>query len=237
MELIMKKIILTATFSVLFLATGYVQAATEVQSFSQGMSLTDWSNDFSVNQFNSSLGTLNDVVFSFSGSSNIDAVIKNTGSKTATNVRFSGISLVDVNVGSVYSSEIDASLSNFKISNIASGATATTGMQTVTAATDTQTFTTDLSSWIGTGNIAGNYGSFTGFSVAGSNTSNAIATISNSSGASLTITYDYTATPVAPKPAIRSMTVVSAVPEADSYSMLLSGVGLLGFMVRRKKSA
>jgi len=228
MELIMKKIILAATLSALSLAAGYAQAATETQTFSQGMGLTDWNNDFSVNQFNSSLGTLNDVTFSFSGTSNITAALTNNGTSTASNVRFSGISLVDVNVGSAYSSEIDASLSNLKVNNIASGATVSTGLKTTTAATDNQTLNTDLSSWIGTGSIAGNMVTTTGFSLAGANTSNLTADISNYSGAQLTVTYNYTAV---------SPASVSAVPEADSYGMMLGGLGLLGFMVRRKKTA
>jgi len=224
----MKKIILAATLSALSLAAGYAQAATETQTFSQGLGLTDWSNGFNVIQFNSSLGTLNDVVLTFSGSSNITATLTNTGTKTATNARFSGTSLIDVNVGSAYSSEINASLSNFRISNIASGATASTGTQTTIASPDTQTMTSDLSSWIGTGSIASSYSTSTGFGLSGTNTSNVVANVTNYSGAQLTVTYNYTAV---------SPASVSAVPEADSYGMMLGGLGLLGFMVRRKKTA
>jgi len=221
----MKKLIVTATVSALLLSVGSAQALTETQTFTQSLTLTDWNNNFSVNQFNSSLGTLTGVDFSFSGASSISATLTNTGSSTAKNVKFTGISLLDANVGA-YSSEIDASLSKYSMSNIAAGNTGNTGTQTTTAATDNQTQTSGLSSWIGTGTISGNWSTTTGFSLLGTNTSNVIANIHNYSDAVLSITYEYTAAPI-----------IDAVPEADSYTMMLSGLALLGFMIRRKKSA
>jgi hypothetical protein len=222
MDLIMKKLILAAGFSALSLGAGYAQADSITQTFSQGLTLTDWSKNFNINQFDSKLGTLNGVVFSFSGSSDISATITNVGTSSVTNGTFTGTSLVYADIGGLYSGAIDASLINYRIGNVASGATLSTGTHTTTATTDTQTFISGLNSWIGSGAIAGSLSTSTGFGFGGRNSSNLTATLSNFSQANLTVTYDYTA--------------AAPVPEPEEWALMLAGLPLVGWKLRNRKA-
>jgi hypothetical protein len=45
------------------------------------------------------------------------------------------------------------------------------------------------------------------------------------------------ANPVSASLSSNGVLQVTAVPEADSYAMMLAGLGLVGFMVRRRKTA
>jgi hypothetical protein len=223
----MKKSVMIAGIAVLSLGNSYAQAATLQQTFSQSLSLSDWTKDFSVNQFNSSLGTLNSVSIDFSGFNVTSTDLTNNGGRSATNVSESTTTLFDLVIGGV-SAEISAA-SWFTPGIILSHTTASSGSQSNTAASYLNTFSSGLASWIGTGSLSGQIFTDSSFSVFGNHTGNLLANIGNNSAASVIVTYDYTAT--------GGNNINTAVPEAEQWALMFLGLPMIGMAMRRKQAA
>jgi hypothetical protein len=222
----MKKLLLAASVAVLSMTGAIANAATTTpQTFTQGLSTTDWEVTPSFAQFNAHLGTLTGVEIIVDAYSQISAALLNTGTKLATNVVATSTSIVNFTVGSV-SDSVDASLTSHlnPATGIAHGVTASTGVITTYATAYDQTFTSGLSSWIGTGAISTDIYTTSGFGVIGRNTSNLVATLTNSSSATIELIYHYTA-------------AVTPVPEASEIAMLMFGLPMIAGVARRQKRA
>lgn len=200
---------------------------------SHALSSTNWSDTFTIAKFNTSLGTLTSVKFDLSGTA---SGIGKAESKDATRSdvtldltsritlrRFDGTSLAVINP--LYTKDFSFSAYD-GIVDYEGTSGASTGVVTSSEASNSFTSTSadDLAlfSTAGNGTVTVDLTASGRSSAVGAG--NLVVDIATSAAAAATVTYIYTAAP-------------ATIAEPETSSMLLGGLGLIGFMARRRKSA
>lgn len=207
-------------------SAGDASAGTITQTLSITTATTNWNQNLAFNQFDSSLGTLNSVTYSFSGSVGGTAQAENQDASPAT---------IDLSLEAQMKAERPGTstvvsqifpLASFTFNAAAYDGTLDYGGTSGITLTDltgsdsiSNTISTSLADFIGTGTVSVPvFASGLSSANGGGNTTSHFTT---QAGASLTITYDYTAPPSVPEP----------------MSILLLGVGVTGIgLVRRRRT-
>ena len=190
--------------------------------------LEDYTGTLDVSQFNASLGTLVSVQVNlysdFSGTFSVENLSKTSG----TSVAFWASSDVELAAGLPANTISLTSNASQNFNNLSvydkhndfagtSGASAAFGVVPVST-TVSYTDSATLAAFIGNGTLhAGVSGSTDGGTTGGGNINSFIGTNIDTHA---TVTYTY----------------VSAVPEPASYGMLLAGLGVMGLVLRKRKS-
>ena len=224
----MKKTLFTIALASALFSMASAQASTESFTAHVGSTKTDWSQLISLTKFDTNLGTLNSVTFGVSGSMTGSDTFTNNNSNSAWISATVGSLLTISKVGDnfVQGQFITQANPLFKKQsfNLDSGQSYTIGpLTTSDAKTRALTDAANLSlySQAGAGSFNLNMSGYADSIVQGpGNVTSTVATYDNGDA---TVTYDYTA--------------VSPVPEPETYAMLLAGLGLMGFMSRRRKCA
>lgn len=188
----------------------------------------NWTDTLLVSQFDSSLGTLNSVTITFSG--------YNTGTLAVENLS-SGGGLMDLAGSATF--RLSSSVWNFKGSAVAehsfdaggfdgtedyagtSGATFENATGSYSNSI-TLTSASDLSAFIGAGDLSFAVVTTGGSSYSG--TGAARVEFHQMAGANVSIQYNYS-----------NSSGVSAVPEPESYALLLAGLAAIGMVKRRRR--
>lgn len=205
-------------------------AGTVTYTDSGATQVPNWTDSLLVSKFDSSLGTLNSVTVTFSG--------YNTGTLAVENLSAGG-GLMQLAGSATFA--LSSSVWNFTGSAVASNSfTATafdgkydysgTSGATFTNATGaysnsiTLTSASDLSNFIGAGNLSFDVVTTGGSSYTG--TGAAVVEFHQVAGAQVNIVYNYTEA---------STPGVSSVPEPESYALLLAGLAAIGMVKRRRR--
>jgi len=220
-------------FALACLLGGVTSAQASMMSFSKNHSLstTNWLDAFTFAKFNTSLGTLTSVKFELSGlvsgigrAESKDADPSDVTMDLTARImlkRPDGTSVVIINP--VYLQEFSFSAFDGTV-DFAGTSGASTGLVTSSKALDsfTSSGAADLALFSSAGNEMVTLDlKATGKSFA-TGAGNLVVDIATSAASAATVTYIYTAVPV-------------NIAEPETSSMLLGGLGLLGFMVRRRK--
>ena len=180
--------------------------------------LTDWTHALELPKFDASLGTLNSIDLILSGSTNSVLTVTNYGSKVAKGSTHSTVTLSITDPQSLLNLDLNIASSDFKFSNLASGASQTSNILLGSgSAQASYTSQNILDEFTGTGTISlpTSTETETSLTYSGGNT---LASQATNASAFAKVIYHY-----------------SAVPEPSSIIALLTGgVGLLGLLRRRK---
>lgn len=180
---------------------------------------TNFTETLGLQQFNSALGHLNSVQIALYANATGGVTLTNLNDDTAYALPVSlNVKLWLNDAGNHELVAIDSPLFNTAL-DVASGASATAS-GSYSGSALSSVFTSNL------GMFTGN-GSFAAYMIANAFTNTSgdgiLAEFSTQAGGYGKVTYDYTA-------------AVAAVPEPETYGMLLTGLGLMGVVARRKKA-
>ena len=200
-------------------ATHNAQALETTQTFSIASQTTDWVEMFNVNRFNTALGTLNAVTFSYSGTLNNTVSFENTGNGTG---RFTAQFTNILGVVNNPDPEAFALSEAYDSQSYTTRLAKTDGVRTnvfspMTLSGSFSASSTDLAAYSGSGTFSLGLRESSWVSMTTPGNSRTSAT-SIGSG-SLSVTYAYTAAPV---------------PEPESYAMFLAGLCIMGTISRRR---
>lgn len=236
----MKKVLTLVIAAMAFCLTGFARADSVTYSASYS-GLTDVTNQtIAVNQFNSSLGTLQSATFVLGATMNTSMFAANDGDFYAGwdkmeyslsltgDAPYSGIAIsaVAAPVRVVGTGTPDESFSFSERQHIVTGINPSLWTFAGPTLTATQTFAQGaLAAFAGSGNLnffltTQNYDAF---SVAGTQTGGSPAP---SQGLHTNIISDVSVT----------YTYTTPVPEPETYAMFMAGLGLMGFMARRRRN-
>jgi len=225
----MKKIMFLAVCMIFMTCNAYADYTISYTDSLPGLSpaedLNTLAGTLSVSQFNPGLGTLDSVSLAFTNQFNYSVSGQNNDGAGVTFTYRLGVSGV---TSTPFETQVkDASglimLDNqsnngngwtYRVSNLGSGATFSSGNQQSSLAISSYT-PSDLSSYIGNGNVLFSVYSVVS-SLAGYNGGNLAYTATYSSDPTVTVTYDYTATPI-------------------PFAIRLFGSGLLGLLGLKRK--
>lgn len=211
-------------------AVSQAQAAVQTVSFNaeRAVGTTNWSDTLGLGKFDSSLGTLTSIKFDLSG------VVQGSGRAESLDFAASNVTVSLASLLTLYRPDASTlvvanplfsqqfSLSGFD-GTIDFGGTsgASTGPR---SSTGSNSFTSSSASDFALFSAAGGGLINLGLNAIGSSTANGsgnlISQFQTSAGGQVAVTYEY----------------VSAVPEPETYVMLLTGLALAGVMARRKSA-
>ena len=212
----MKKIV--ALLASGLLAMSAAQAATVSFSAAKGATTTNWTDTLSLQQFNSALGTLTSVVFTYGG--NITSIFREESLDAATatvTVNTAGNLVFGLPISNTlnFANSATRVVTAFDGTIDFAGASGFGPLSVVATNSGTSTFTSGLASYIGAGiygvGVAANASSFA------SGAGNLISQINTNAAANIVVTYNFTPT-------------ATQIPEPGSLA-------LLGLGVMRRKSA
>lgn len=196
-------LVATSTLAGVILATGSANAASLGYSAAIAYQPTDFTSLLSVQKFDSSLGTLDSVVLDFiadiTGSSKFENLGNSQSSPTvdlSSNVSLSlnNQTLLSLNPANVTTYQV----TGFDNSLDFGGSSGKTINSIGDTKSGTQTLTSNLQSFIGTGNVDFLLSAISGSKVTGSG--NIISQIQTNAKGSLAVTYNYTPTKSVPEP-------------------------------------
>jgi hypothetical protein len=215
---------LLALAAIAALAASPADAATIVQSHDIATATTD---TFSFDKFDSNLGALDSVTLSFDGTVNVLGTITNNSNANKTFTLSENVVATLAAAGINLSTKLLSGTTQYTLAKksdpIHSASVSLTG-----TGSDTDTLTSGLSAFIGTGNLAVTFNQSSSFGA--SPTSGILSLIPNTRGKT-TLTYNYTAF-TAPQDPVST----GAVPEAATWAMMILGFASIGALLRRRQT-
>ena len=224
----MQKFLLATAAAALFAPA--VNAATITQSESFASQGTDWALSASFDQFDSSLGTLDSVVFDLTGNVTGTASAEQLGGASDVTLELDATITSDLagfgELGVVIPAASDTiALDAFDGEFDFDGPSGVTFSDLSGSDTISNTFTSGLAPFIGTGSFVVPTSAEGGSGTSGSG--NVVTQFSSSASADLTLTYNYT----------ESSDVVSPVPLPAAGWAMIAALGALGAVARRRTKA
>lgn len=195
---------------------------TPLQTYTLPLSTTELGQGFTFTQFDPTLGTLDSATLTLDGSGLFSGTVQNNAAQAQTfkvtessDITLSGPAFVTPLTGNVSASQ------NYTL--LAAGVPSAFGPQNPTLAPISQTYTSGLGGFIGTGTLPFSISTLTGQTIAGGG-GNIATNLSTKAGADATLVYTY-------------HTNTTTVPEPGAWaSMSIGAMGLmfLGFKARKK---
>lgn len=213
-----KKSFLTLALAAGVIAAGPATAAEVSQSFSVASQLTNWSSLFSVNKFNTALGTLQSVSIAYFGDIGNTVHFQNTGNGEGDfSAQFTNTLALINGSGTLQSYSASTSLFETTLTSANGVLTHDFGSSHLSGSSVSLS---NLGDYSGTGIFQLGIKESSRVSMSGSG--NAIMGARTVGSGGMNVTYNYIAAPV---------------PEPKTYAMLLAGMGLVGGIVRRRRHA
>ena len=228
----MRKSIFSLALACLLGSGSLAQASMMTSNVSHTLSKTDWTDTFAIAKFNTALGTLTSIKFDLSGyttgilkaesdntvATNVTLILESLLKLTRADMTF----LVDVDP---FTQRMFSFTAYDGVDDFGGTSGASTG--NITSAVVVDSYTSALAADLAS------------FSTSGSGTVNVLleATGKSKATGSGNLTTKFTTNATADVAVTYIYTAAStSIPEPESTSMLLGGLGLIGFMARRRKA-